>query len=198
MYETNNTIILASTSPRRKELLSLLGIPFEIIPSPAEEPAPDAGELPAAYAARMARLKAAAVARVHPESVVLGADSIVAVGDVILGKPTDTADARRMLSLLAGRTHHVITGCARLGPGHEPTIFTVSTAVTMTAIPEAAIAAYAATDEPMDKAGAYAIQGQGSVLVERMEGSWSTVVGLPVTPLAQVMISLGIMQPYWA
>ena len=194
MYETNNTIILASTSPRRKELLSLLGIPFEIIPSPAEEPAPDAGELPAAYAARMARLKAAAVARVHPESVVLGADSIVAVGDVILGKPTDTADARRMLSLLAGRTHHVITGCARLGPGHEPTIFTVSTAVTMTAIPEAAIAAYAATDEPMDKAGAYAIQGRAAAFVTGIVGSYTNVVGLPLAEVLEHLQQEGVVR----
>lgn len=191
MHETNTTIILASASPRRRELLSLPGIAFDVLPSPAEEPAPDTGENPAAYAARMARLKATAVAAVRPEAVVLGADSIVAVGEVILGKPADAADARRMLGLLSGRTHQVITGCAIFAPGREPEIFTVATAVTMADIPEAAIAAYVATGEPLDKAGAYAIQGRAAAFVTGINGSYTNVVGLPLAEVVQQLRQAG-------
>uniref|UniRef100_I2Q2Z4 dTTP/UTP pyrophosphatase n=1 Tax=Desulfovibrio sp. U5L TaxID=596152 RepID=I2Q2Z4_9BACT len=187
MYVTNKNIILASASPRRRELLALTGLAFTVLPSPAEEPAPDLGEVPAAYAARMARLKAAAVAGIHPDAVVLGADSIVAVGDVILGKPEDAANARRMLTLLSGRTHQVVTGCALFGLGPDPEVFTVSTDVTMATIPESAIAAYVATGEPMDKAGAYAIQGGAAAFVTSICGSYTNVVGLP---LAEVLARL--------
>jgi septum formation protein len=192
MYVTNKTVILASASPRRRELLALAGIQFTVLPSPAEEPAPDMGEVPAAYAARMARLKAAAVAATHPGAVVLGADSIVAVGDVILGKPRDAAEARRMLSLLSGRTHQVVTGCALFGLGPEPEIFTVSTDVTMAEIPEAAIAAYVATGEPMDKAGAYAIQGGAAAFVTSICGSYTNVVGLPLAEVVALLASRGV------
>lgn len=195
MYKTNIPVILASTSPRRRELLSLLGIPFEIVPSPAEEPAPDAGEAPAAYAARMARLKAGAVARQRPDAAVLGADSVVAVGEAILGKPADAADARRMLGLLSGRTHHVVTGCALFLPGREPEIFSVATAVTMTAIPEAVIAAYVATGEPMDKAGAYAVQGGAAAFATGIHGSYTNVVGLPLAEIVGILTSYGVVAP---
>lgn len=191
MFHATRPIILASASPRRRELLSLLGIDFEIIVSPAEEPAPDPGEDPAHYAARMARLKAAAVAADHPEAVVLGADSVVAVGDLILGKPADPAEARRMLGLLSGRTHRVITGCALFSPGAEPKVFTVSTDVTMTEISEPLIAAYVATGEPMDKAGAYAIQGKAAGLVAGINGSYTNVVGLPLAEARQALRTLG-------
>ena len=187
MHQTPPHIILASTSPRRRELLALAGVPFTVIPSPAEEPAPDVNEFPAAYAARMARLKAAAVAGDHPEAVVIGADSVVAVETTILGKPRDAADAMRMLGLLSGRTHQVVTGCALFGPGPEPTIFTVSTDVSVTTLSEAAIAAYVATGEPMDKAGAYAIQGKAAAFVTVINGSYTNVVGLP---LAEVVACL--------
>jgi septum formation protein len=180
-------IILASTSPRRRELLALAGVPFTVIPSPAEEPAADVGEFPAAYAARMARLKAAAVAVDHPDAVVIGADSVVAVETTILGKPRDAADAVRMLGLLSGRTHQVVTGCALFGLGPDPKIFTVSTDVSVTTLSEAAIAAYVATGEPMDKAGAYAIQGKAAVFVTTINGSYTNVVGLP---LAEVVACL--------
>ena len=180
-------LILASTSPRRKELLTLAGIPFTIVPSPAEEPEPDFGELPAAYAARMARLKAAAVARAHPDAVVLGADSVVAVGDVILGKPRDVADAKRMLGLLSGRVHQVVTGCALFGLAAEPEVFTVATDVHMTPLSEEAIAAYVATGEPMDKAGAYAIQGKAAAFITEIHGSYTNVVGLPLAEVAALL-----------
>ncbi len=141
----------------------------------------------------MARLKAAAVAREHPDAVVLGADSIVAVGGLILGKPEDAAHARRMLALLSGRTHQVVTGCALFGCGVEPTVFTVSTDVTMTEIPEAAIAAYVATGEPMDKAGAYAIQGKAAAFVSGICGSYTNVVGLPLAEVAALLQSSGLL-----
>jgi septum formation protein len=193
MYKTNTTIILASASPRRKELLGLLGIDFEILPSPVEEPAPDAGEMPAAYAARMARMKAAAVAAVHQEAVVIGADSIVAAGEVILGKPTDVADARRMLGIISGRAHHVITGCAIFAPQREPEIFTVATEVIMTNIPEPVIEAYVDTGEPMDKAGAYAIQGKAAAFITEINGSYTNVVGLPLAEVLERLRQGGVV-----
>jgi len=112
----------------------------------------------------------------------------VAVADRILGKPADTAEAARMLRLLSGRTHQVVTGCALFAPDREPEIFSVATAVTMAALPEALIAAYVATGEPMDKAGAYAIQGQAAAFITGIAGSYTNVVGLP---LAEVVAALG-------
>jgi septum formation protein len=193
MYKANTPIILASASPRRKELLGLLGIDFAIVPSPAEEPAPDEGERPATYAARMARLKAYAVAERRPEAVVIGADSIVAVGGVILGKPGNAIGAERMLSMISGRAHHVITGCALFAPGREPEIFTVSTEVIMTDIPEAVIKAYVATGEPLDKAGAYAIQGKAACFVSSITGSYTNVVGLPLAEVLEKLRQGGIV-----
>ena len=195
MYDTNITIILASTSPRRRELLQLAGVPCTVVPSPAEEPAPDMGEAPSAYAARMARLKGAAVAAIHPGAVVLGADSVVAVGSTILGKPADAAMAVRMLSMLSGRTHQVVTGCAVFFPSCEPEIFTVSTDVTMVAIPPACIDAYVATGDPMDKAGAYAIQGGAAAFVRSIHGSYTNVVGLPLTEVVEILLSRGPLRP---
>ncbi|MYL85041.1 septum formation inhibitor Maf [Desulfovibrio aerotolerans] len=184
MTVTHQKIILASASPRRRELLGLAGIAFDIVVSPVEEPAPDVGEHPAAYAARMARLKAAAVAALHPDAVVVGADSVVAVGETILGKPKDAADALRMLTLLSGRTHQVVTGCAIFAPGREPKIFSVATDVTMLAISQTRLTAYVATGEPMDKAGAYAIQGGAAAFVTSICGSYTNVVGLPLAEVA--------------
>jgi septum formation protein len=188
MSVTHTKLILASASPRRRELLALAGVPFDIVVSPAQEPAPDVNEHPAAYAARMARLKAAAVAEAHPTAVVLGADSVVAVGETILGKPADAADALRMLRLLSGRSHQVVTGCAIFAPGREPEIFTVATDVTMGVVSDDRLAAYVATGEPMDKAGAYAIQGGAAAFVTTICGSYTNVVGLP---LAEVVAVLG-------
>ena len=195
MTVTHQKIILASASPRRRELLGLAGIAFDVVVSPVEEPAPDVGEHPAAYAARMARLKAAAVAALNPEAVVIGADSVVAVGETILGKPKDAADALRMLTLLSGRTHQVVTGCAIFAPAGEPEIFSVSTDVTMLASSQARLAAYVATGEPMDKAGAYAIQGGAAAFVTSICGSYTNVVGLPLAEVVIVLVSLGVLIP---
>ena len=195
MYVTHARLILASSSPRRRELLGLTGLDFEVVPSPAEEPAPWADETPTFYAARMARLKAAAVAAAHPEAVVLGADSIVAVGSVILGKPADPDAACRMLALLSGRTHQVVTGCAIFAPDQEPEIFTVTTNVAMVALSEGLIAAYVATGEPMDKAGAYAIQGKAAAFVTGIEGSYTNVVGLPLAEIITMLASVHAIGP---
>ncbi len=195
MSVTHTKLILASASPRRRELLALTGVPFEIVVSPAQEPDPDVNEHPAAYAARMARLKAAAVAATRPDAVVLGADSVVAVGETILGKPTDAADALRMLRLLSGRSHQVVTGCAIFAPGREPEIFTVATDVTMGVVSEERLAAYVATGEPMDKAGAYAIQGGAAAFVTTICGSYTNVVGLPLAEVVEILGTWGVIVP---
>ena len=195
MYDAPFPIVLASTSPRRRELLGLCGFPFEVVPSPASEPAPDPGEAPGPYAARMARLKAAAVAELRPEAAILGADSVVAVGALILGKPADAAEAARMLRLLSGRTHQVVTGCALFAPGRAPEVFTVSTDVTMADLPEACIAAYVASGEPMDKAGAYAIQGRAAAVIPAIAGSYTNVVGLPLAEVTEALRALGGLVP---
>ena len=193
MTVMHQKLILASASPRRRELLGLAGIAFDVVVSPVEEPAPDVGEHPAAYAARMARLKAAAVAALHPDAVVVGADSVVAVGETILGKPKDAADALRMLTLLSGRTHQVVTGCAIFAPGREAEIFTVPTDVTMLETSQARLAAYVATGEPMDKAGAYAIQGGAAAFVSSICGSYTNVVGLPLAEVVEVLRCYGAL-----
>ena len=195
MSVTHTKLILASASPRRRELLALAGVPFDIVVSPAQEPDPDVNEHPAAYAARMARLKAAAVAEMHPTAVVLGADSVVAVGETILGKPADAADALRMLRLLSGRSHQVVTGCALFAPGREPEIFTVATDVTMGVVSEDRLAAYVASGEPMDKAGAYAIQGGAAAFVTTICGSYTNVVGLPLAEVVEVLRTWGFIAP---
>lgn len=195
MTVTHTKLILASASPRRRELLALAGVPFDIVVSPAQEPDPDVNEHPAAYAARMARLKAAAVAEMHPAAVVLGADSVVAVGETILGKPADAADALRMLRLLSGRSHQVVTGCALFAPGREPEIFTVATDVSMGVVSEERLTAYVATGEPMDKAGAYAIQGGAAAFVTAICGSYTNVVGLPLAEVVEILSVWGVFVP---
>lgn len=195
MYVTHKPIILASTSPRRRELLTLAGLPFTVVPSPASEPAPEPGETPAAYAARMASLKGAAVAADNPQAIVLGADSVVTVDGLILGKPRDAADARRMLGLLSGRTHQVVTGCALFGLADAPQAFTVATDVTMIALPESTLTAYVDTGEPMGKAGAYAIQGRAAAFVTRINGSYTNVVGLPLAEVLEILLFHGVGAP---
>ena len=194
-------LILASASPRRQQLLSEAGIEFEVIPSTIEE-APTPREDPWDYAARMAKAKAKSVAMAHPGRWTLGADTIVVVRDDvgvtrILEKPETPDDACDMLRLLSGRSHQVITAVAfaRTNP-HEETksqsngkkherlvhssSFTVSSRVYFRPIEDWEIRAYINTGEPMDKAGAYAIQEGAAQFVERFTGSWSNIVGLPV------------------
>jgi len=183
-------LVLASASPRRQELLRNAGIPFVAQPTDIPE-VPHQGEAPRAFAERMAREKALAVFRERPDDLVFGADTIVVVGPEILGKPRDDADAVRMLRMLSGRTHQVITGVCLAGPqprtrGHEggsgfEDVRSETTFVTMDTLSSDDIRSYISTGEPMDKAGAYAIQGRASRWVSRIEGDYFNVVGLPVS-----------------
>jgi septum formation protein len=183
------TIILASASPRRSELLRNAGIPFTVQPADIDE-TPLAGEAPRECAERLAREKALAVFRNNPQQCVLGADTIVVVDDVILGKPRDAEDAVRMLRLLSGRTHLVITGVCLVGPVESKTA-SETTLVTMCEISEQEIRLYVATGEPMDKAGAYAIQGVASRWIPHIEGDYSNVVGLPVALVYRMLRERG-------
>jgi septum formation protein len=183
-----NMLILASQSPRRRELLTQAGYSFEVRPAHIPEE-PLAGENPIAYVTRLAREKAEAVfrevtadARLNAESeilAVLGADTTVTLDDTILGKPEDAADAARMLKMLSGRTHRVMTGVA-LATAEGVEVAAEVTAVRFLTLSEEEIAGYVATGEPMDKAGAYAIQGYAARWIPRIEGCYFNVVGLPL------------------
>jgi septum formation protein len=172
-------IVLASASPRRQQLLGNAGISFVAQAANISE-APGAGEAPRALAERLAREKAQAVFGLRPNDVVLGADTIVVVDAQILGKPRDAGDATRMLRLLSGRSHQVITGVCVMGSGFEQ-VCSESTLVTVCRLTDHDIHTYVATGEPMDKAGAYAIQGFASRWIPRIEGDYGNVVGLPVS-----------------
>jgi septum formation protein len=184
-------LILASSSPRRRELLTNAGIAFEVRTADIDE-GHIPGEQPSEFALRLAREKAQAVAQGHPERPVLGADTIVIVDQQILGKPRDRADAARMLRALAGRDHQVTTAvCLRTAAGKEITELE-SARVYFSEITAEEIAAYVATGEPMDKAGAYAIQGIASKWVYRVEGDYFTVMGLPVARVWKMLRTAGV------
>jgi septum formation protein len=185
-------LILASASPRRQELLRSAGIPFKVQPADIDE-TPLAGETARACAERLAREKARAVHKEHPEDFVLGADTIVVIDDIMLGKPHDGEDAARMLRMLSGKTHAVITGVCLAGPRAFETSTSESTLVTMCEISEAEIRAYVSTGEPMDKAGAYAIQGIASRWITRIEGDYTNVVGLPVASVYSMLRRSGAL-----
>jgi septum formation protein len=183
-------IVLASGSPRRKEILASLGLAFTVRAADVEESLLP-GESASDASERLARAKVEAAAALAPEALVIAADTLVVLDGGALGKPRDRADARRMLAALSGRAHDVVTGvaCARGGrivSGRE------TTRVVFAAMTGAEIAAYSATGEPDDKAGAYALQGIGGLFVERVEGSPSTVVGLPVRLLYRLASELGV------
>ncbi|HTT19934.1 MAG TPA: Maf family protein [Candidatus Sulfotelmatobacter sp.] len=197
-------IVLASASPRRQELLHNAGIEFTVQPADVDE-TPLPTESPRECAERLAQEKAVKVWRTRPQDVVLGADTVVVVGGANLGKPVDADDAVRMLRLLAGQTHEVITGVCVAKQSvsdqwsvesnqREADVATASetTLVTMSQIPDQEILDYVATGEPMDKAGAYAIQGIASRWITRIEGDYSNVVGLPIA-LAYRMIRCAIV-----
>ena len=170
-------LILGSRSPRRAELLAAAGIAFTVRAADIDE-MPLPGEAPLLYALRMAEEKAAAVPRA-PGETILAADTIVVLDSKILGKPKDAADAVQMLSALSGRRHEVITGICLLHGG-KTVLDTASTSVWFSTLTKGEIRSYVASGEPADKAGAYGIQGLASRFVERIEGSYSNVVGLPV------------------
>jgi septum formation protein len=182
------TLILASASPRRRELLAQAGFDFEVITADVPE-LRKPGEDPIRFVTRLAREKAEAVISregVPPDAIVLGADTIVLVDEEVLGKPRDTADAARMLRLLSGRTHQVITGVC-LAKGRERQRAAEVTFVRFTTLSDEEIEAYVATGEPLDKAGAYAIQGRAGRWVPRIHGCYFNVVGLPLALVSSMI-----------
>ena len=192
-------IVLASASPRRADLLRQLRIPFEQVASPVEEPEPDGGD-PGAFVVRSAVAKARAVAALLARTrkasggstLVIGADTVVCCEDRVLGKPGTPEEAARTLRWLAGRQHTVCTGVAVLGPAPDRAGTACETSrVTLCAMSEAAVTSYVATGEPLDKAGSYAIQGLGARFVERVEGCYYNVVGLPLARLCSLLRSAG-------
>ncbi|MDB4913002.1 MAG: maf [Gemmatimonadetes bacterium] len=183
-------IILASQSPRRRELLTLVGIAHDVRPADIDE-AYFAGEEPAAHAERLAREKAAVVAREAPDALVIGSDTIVVVDGDVLGKPRDEAHAAEMLARLAGRSHTVMTAVAVQWKGRALSAVE-QVDVTFHPLSSQEIVAYIATREPMDKAGAYGIQGYGATIVARVDGDYFAVMGLPLQRLVRMMASLGV------
>ena len=199
---STDPLILASASPRRTELLSALGIRHDVVP--ARSPEPEHGSEPAAEHARLSALaKASEVAALHPGRLVLGADTVVSVGPSaadVLGKPADREDAARMLGLLSGREHDVVTGVALVRVETHATrerVRSASTLVTFRELPPSLIRRLVATEEPLDKAGAYAIQGLIATHVAGIDGSWSNVVGLPQELLPELFADLGLDLADW-
>ena len=189
-------LILASASPRRQELLRNAGIPFIVEPTDIPE-IPQPGEAPTAFVERLAGEKARVIARHHVNDFVLGADTTVVVGDEILNKPADKGDAARMLAMLSGRTHQVITGVCVIVPATEnrklrtERIRSERTSVTFEKLTRQDIDFYVRTGESMDKAGAYAIQGMASRWISRIQGDYFNVVGLPVALVYRTLRELG-------
>jgi septum formation protein len=187
-------IILASKSPRRRYLLSQAGLNFSVVPSDFDEQSVLL-EDPAEYCKILSRSKAEDVAHRFPDSWVIGADTIVLIDGRVLGKPADQSAARSMLKSLSGQTHQVYTGFTICSPKHgESVTDIVSTDVTFKELSDDEIEWYIHTDEPFDKAGAYAIQGLGTFLVKRLNGSYTNVVGLPVCEVIEYLIAKGVVR----
>jgi septum formation protein len=189
-------VILASASPRRRELLDLVGIAHEVQPADIDETYQD-GEEAAPHAERLAREKGATIAARHPDAIVISADTIVVIDGLVLGKPRDEADAARMLAMLGGQTHVVLTAVAvsykgKMRSGVE------SVRVTFRTLDTERIGAYIATAEPMDKAGAYGIQGFGATLVERVDGDYFAVMGLPLARMVDLLQEIGVRYEFGA
>ena len=225
IFKTIGKLVLASGSPRRSELLGLAGLEPEILPGLAAEPAPEPGEDPTVFAIRAARAKAMEAAARRPGAVVLAADTVAALHGEIMGKPRDEREAEAMLTRLCGgepepggrgRSHWVITGVCLIdgrGPRAMPASsepgaqaaydpegaavkeLTVSSEVVMALQPREVIAAYASCGEPLDKAGAYAIQGRGAFLVRSVRGSYTNVVGLPLAEVLEALGGGGVVVP---
>lgn len=185
------TLVLASTSPRRRELLARIGLTPTRVAAPEIDETPLKGELPRAYVARLATGKALGVDRAADE-VVLAGDTTVAVGRRILEKPADEADLRRMLGLLSGRRHHVWSGVCVVGIDGRPRVRVVDTVVAFKALSPAEIDWYVASGEGMGKAGGYAIQGKAEMFVRFLSGSHSNVVGLPLFETRALLSAAGV------
>ncbi len=186
----NPRVILASASPRRRELLDLIGIRHRVLPANIDESVLP-GELPGAHVERLARAKASAIAATDSEALVVAADTVVVVGSRILGKPASKQEALAMLGLLNGTTHTVVTGmCCALNGRLESSV--VDVAVTFRSLSDDEAREYVATGEPMDKAGAYGIQGYGATIVRRIDGDYFAVMGLSLVTIVELMQRLGV------
>jgi septum formation protein len=187
-------VVLASGSPRRRDLLRMIGIAHEVIPADIDE-SYFPGEPPPAHAERLAREKGRVIAERHPDALVISADTIVVIDGEVLGKPRDISDAVRMLRALSGRTHVVFTAIAVARHGRvESAVEAV--AVTFRDLSDSEIAAYIATGEPMDKAGSYGIQGYGATIVERIDGDYFAVMGLPLRRLVALLERFGVQYDF--
>ena len=194
--EKNADFVLASASPRRRELLAQLGLSFIVVPSKLQE-INQSGMKPHVHATYFAEAKAKEVANHHPHQWVLGADTIVVLGQEILGKPADLTEASSMLSRLGGQSHRVITSICLANASMEVLESEwVETKVFMRILSGDDIEGYIRTGEPMDKAGAYGIQGIGGCLVQRIEGSYSNVVGLPLCETLELLRRHGVADPF--
>ena len=189
-------VVLASASPRRRQLLDLVGIPHEVRPANIDETM-RSREAPRRHAERLAREKASAIAARDPDLITIGADTVVVVNRKVLGKPKDVADATRMLSMLSGREHTVITAVA-VSRGKKLRSAVEEVRVRFRRLRDDEIEAYVATGEPMDKAGAYGIQGYGATIVERIEGDYFAVMGLPLVRLVGLLRDVGVRYRFGA
>ncbi|WP_069997964.1 Maf family protein [Cellulosilyticum sp. I15G10I2] len=187
-------VLLASSSPRRQELMQLLDIAFEIVVKPIEEKIEE-DLSPAENVKYLAFKKAAAVAQDYPEALVIGCDTVVVLNDRIIGKPKNPEDAKRILKALSGKAHYVCTGVAIINIKEKLEIcFCETTNVKMKDLTTDEIDDYIATDEPLDKAGAYGIQGKGAIYIEQISGDYYNVVGLPLNRLYKELIKLNTYQ----
>lgn len=186
-------LILASASPRRAELLRLLGLDFEVIPSDMDE-ASIHGETPPEQVLRLSLEKAGRIADLFPEALVLGADTLVVIGGRVLGKPGTVEDAREMLEALSGREHSVFTGFSLISRRLELQVSqVVQSAVLFKEIPKDEISWYVHSEEPYDKAGGYAVQGRGAFFIREIRGSYTNVVGLPLAEVVDTLKQAGVI-----
>ncbi|TKI59638.1 septum formation protein Maf [Lysinibacillus mangiferihumi] len=193
MFETNHKLVLASASPRRKELLAMLDLPFEIVTSDVEETSVKATTMQD-YVTGVALLKTRDVAKKVPAATIIGADTIVVFNNELLHKPKTREEAISHLSRLSGKRHAVMTAVAIIEPNGIETTFVEETAVVFQTLSQELIEAYVASGDPYDKAGGYGIQTAGTLLVERIEGDYNNVVGLPLATLFAQLIAKHIIQ----
>jgi septum formation protein len=194
-FKTTGKLILASASPRRKSLLQELGLDFEVIEAQVEEK-PVAGESPQEFVLRAAGDKAGEVSRINFECWILGADTVVVHDNKILGKPRDAGDALKILKALAGRSHLVHTGFCLMNRNEKVSVSrVVTTEVHFYPFSQDVAEAYVGTEEPLDKAGAYGIQGIGGFLVEKIKGSYTNVVGLPLVEVVEELFRYKVIEP---
>ena len=190
---TPHSLILASSSPRRRYLLEQAGLTFTVIPSTVDESSVPAG-VPEDYVRLLAEAKAKEISASYPESWVIGADTLVLIDGNILGKPDSATEARQMLEALSGKTHRVLTGfCVCCKSGEHTFLETVESKVLFKTLSAGEIDWYIRTGEPFDKAGGYAVQGLGSFFVKRIEGSYTNVVGLPICEVMEYLMSQGVI-----